>query len=158
MRYRRFLASLGFVLALSFAASAHAEETAPIVVSQAWARPSLAGASNGVAYVTIVNHGTAPDRLVAITTPVAAMAELHRDEMKDGVMSMRPAGPLPLAPGETASLAPGGLHLMLMGLKQTLKPGETFPLTFTFEKAGAITVTGTIATTAPDAHGAMSHH
>ena len=43
------------------------------------------------------------------------------------------------------TLKPGGYHIMLMGLKQQLKDGETFPVTLTFEKAGAVTTTVHVA-------------
>jgi len=133
----RILFLLASLLATPIAA-AWAE--GPIVASEAWAPPSLAGARNGVAYFTLTNHTGAPDRLIGASTPVAAKAELHRDEMQDGVMSMRPAGPLALEPGESATLAPGGLHLMLMGLKQPLKPGDRFPITLTFEHQAPLEV------------------
>ena len=49
-------------------------------------------------------------------------------------------GPLEIKPGETVTLAPGGMHLMMMGLKEPLKQGEKVPLTLVFEKAGKIDV------------------
>jgi hypothetical protein len=134
-------------------AAARAADDSTIVLDQAWARPSLAGAPNGAAYVTLTNRGSAPDRLVAISTPVAGMAELHRDEMRGSVMTMRPAGPLDLAPGQTVAVQPdeGGLHVMLMHMTRGLKAGDHFPMTFTFEKAGAMTVDATVGTHPPGA-------
>jgi copper(I)-binding protein len=126
-----------------------------IMAEHAWAPPSLAGAPNGVAYLMLMNHGSAPDRLTGASTPAAARAELHREEMKDGVMRMRPAGTLDLPPGGMAQLAPGGLHLMLLGLKQPLKPGDHFPITLTFEHQAPITVETTVTAAAPAGH--MGH-
>jgi copper(I)-binding protein len=114
------------------------------MVTQAWAPPSLAGARNGVAYFTLVFPPGPPDTLLGASTPVAGKAELHRDAMQDGIMSMRPAGPLPLKPGDTLTLAPGGLHLMLMGLQQPLKPGDRFPITLSFEHRAPLTVEATV--------------
>ena len=110
------------------------------IVDRAWVKPSLEGALNSVAYFTLVNRTGSADRLLAVTTPVAARAELHRDEMKDGVMAMRATGPLALAPGARVVLAPGGFYLMLIGLKQPLRPGDHFPVTLTFEHSAPLTV------------------
>jgi copper(I)-binding protein len=143
MRRRRFFVG-GFCLTAVAALGARAEDGGPIMASDAWARPSLAGARNGVAYLTLTNHGGAPDRLIGASTPVAERAELHRDEVKDGIMSMRPAGPLAIEPGDMVTLAPGGLHLMLMGLKQPLKPGDRFALTLTFEKQAPLTLEASV--------------
>ena len=119
------------------------------VVTRAWAPPSLAGARNGVAYFTLAFPAGPPDALIGASTPVAGKAELHRHEMKDGVMSMRPAGALPLKPGETLSLAPGGLHLMLMGMTRPLKLGDRFPITLLFEHRPPVTVEATVEAEAP---------
>ena len=103
--------------------------------------------------MTLTNRGSAPDRLIAIDTPVAEMAELHRDEMRGSVMTMRPAGPLDLAPGQTVAVQPGdsGLHVMLMHMTRALKAGDRFPLTLTFEKAGTVTAEAIVGNTRPAA-------
>jgi periplasmic copper chaperone A len=123
-----------------------------VMVMEPWAPPSLAGAHNGAAYFMVMNHGNTPDRLLSLSTPVAGKAELHRDEVTNGVMRMRPTGPLTLEPGETITLKPGGFHVMLLDLKQPLKPGEHFPLTLTFEKGGTVTLEATVSKSQPAAH------
>ena len=55
-------------------------------------------------------------------------------------MKMRPLEAVEVAPGEPTVFKPGGLHIMLMGLRQPLKEGETFPLVLTFQRAGRIEV------------------
>jgi copper(I)-binding protein len=75
-------------------------------------------------------------------------------KMDGSVMRMRELdGPLEIKPGETVTLAPGGMHLMMMGLKEPLTQGERVPLTLVFEKAGKIDVD-----LAVEAMGAMPHH
>jgi periplasmic copper chaperone A len=62
--------------------------------------------------------------------------------MKNDVMTMRPmSGGLSISPGQTITLAPGGYHIMMMGLKAPLKQGDRVPMTLQFEKAGKIDVT-----------------
>lgn len=115
---------------------------APIAVEHAWARATSSAAKTGAVYFTVVDSGTEADRLVAAAAPtVAEKAQLHVTIEDHGVMKMRPLAALDVKPGEPAMLAPGAQHLMLIGLKAPLKVGDTFPVTLTFEKAGAIEVT-----------------
>ena len=137
--------------------TARADNGDAMAVSQVWARPSLAGAKNGAAYFTLTNRSGTSDTLTGASTPVAEKAELHRDAMKDGIMTMRPAGPLALAPGATVTLAPGGLHLMLMGLKRPLKPGDRFPITLTFAHRPPVTAEAMVETGPPQGGHAMHH-
>jgi copper(I)-binding protein len=121
-------------LLLPIAAFAQANR---ITIENAWSRPALAGRV-GVVYLTMKDNGR-PDTLTGASSPVAVSAELHESFSDNGVSKMRPVGPIQVAPGKPVTLAPGGLHLMLMGLKQPLKMGETFPVMLTFAKAGEVT-------------------
>jgi periplasmic copper chaperone A len=130
----------------ALAAAAAAQSSLPtITVKEAWARATPGGAATGVAYLTLTNNGTADDRLVGASTPVASEAQLHTTVMTNGVMQMRPLPALDLKPGATVALKPGGMHLMLMGLRQPLTEGQSFPLILTFEKAGPIETSVKIA-------------
>ena len=107
-------------------------------IERPWARATPTSARNGVVYMTIRNRGSQPDQLVEVVTPVAKSASVHETVMHDGMMTMRPVARLAIAPGQSAVLKPGGLHIMLMGLRAPLEKGQTFPLTLRFERAGAI--------------------
>jgi copper(I)-binding protein len=130
-------------LALSFAAPAwaQAQSTPSVEIDHPWARATLAGTKTGAAYMTFVNKGDADDHLVGASTPVAEKAELHEMVLDNGVMKMRPIASLDLKPGSTTVLAPGKYHVMLIGLKHPLKPGDTFPLTLKLAKGGERQVT-----------------
>jgi periplasmic copper chaperone A len=117
----------------------------PLQIDTPWARASIGTARPSAAYVTIRNTGDKADRLVSIETPVAARSEVHEMEEEGGVMKMRPAGPLEIPPGEEVRLEPGGIHIMLMQLRQPLKEGKSIPITFTFRQAGDITMIAPIA-------------
>jgi periplasmic copper chaperone A len=125
--------------------------TPEIQIDHVWARAS-AGTSTGAAYLTMINKGP-PDRLIGVTTPIAASAELHETTRENGVMKMRPVGGLALATDQPVTLAPGGYHVMLTGLKSPLKAGDDFPLTLSFEHAQPITVT--VKVEALGSHGQM---
>lgn len=124
-----------------------------ILVQQPWARASIGAAKAGAAYMTVVNQGTAPDRLVAVESDVAARTELHGHLMEQGVMKMRPVEAIEVAPGEPAVLKPGGLHVMFMGLKAPLVEGARFPLTLVFARAGRIEVEITVMAPTAMGHG-----
>jgi copper(I)-binding protein len=136
MTRRGLIAAAALLLATVAGAAA---EDAALTIDHAWARATPGKAQNGAAYFTVTSTGG--DRLLAVATPVAQKAEVHENIDEKGVMKMRPAGPLTLEPGKPVELKPGGYHVMLIGLKQPLKEGETFPLTLTFEKAGTREVT-----------------
>ncbi|AHJ62684.1 putative exported protein [Granulibacter bethesdensis] len=123
----------------------------PPLVSEVWARPSMGAERPGVAYLTIRGRGEG-DRVVSFSTPVASSAELHRTTMEHGIMHMDTASGLDIPANGTVRLAPGGYHIMLMGLKQGLKVGDHFPLTLTFQHAGAQTVDAVVATGGNGAH------
>jgi copper(I)-binding protein len=134
---------LALVSALMWMFAAAAAETArghDIVIHDAWARASLGAAPNSAAYMVIETTGAAPDRLIGGATPVAAKVEPHAHVMEGGIAQMRPVDAIEIDPGTPTVLAPGGLHLMLIGLKEKLEDGATFPLTLTFERAGPVTV------------------
>ena len=150
----KLLPTLAALCALAFSAPAFAGD---IAISSPWARASAPNAPNGACYLEIANTGKEPDRLVSASSPAAAKVELHTHLMDNGVMKMRPVEGFEVAPGEPQVLRPGGNHIMLMGLKEPLKPGARFPVTLTFAKAGAVTVEVPVqeagAMNAPGAHG-----
>ena len=90
---------------------------------------------------------SADTSLVAVTTPVAKVVEIHTMTHEGGVMKMRAVDAIPVAAGKTVDLSPGGYHVMLMDLAQPLKEGEKVPLTLTFaDKSGKKTTQDVSAT------------
>ena len=132
----------------------------PINISAPFTRATLPNAPVGGGFLTIENTGDTDDRLVSVAATVSGAVQLHEMAMQGDVMKMRelPDG-ITIPAGETITLAPGGLHIMFMGLTQAFTEGETVPVTLTFEHAGAVEVAlpvlGAAADAAP-AH-AMAH-
>ena len=142
--------------AAAVGAGAHDTRHGAIRVADAWVRPNPPGAPTAAGYATITNAGPAPDRLVSAASAEARSVELHQMSMAGAVMQMRPvAGGLPIGPGQTVSLAPGGYHLMLIGPAHTFRVGEVVPVTLVFQRAGAVRV-GFQVENGPPAHGGMS--
>jgi hypothetical protein len=110
-----------------------------LVIENPWARESVT--KTGAVYLTVHNAGAQDDRLVGATSDVAERTEVHSSVMQDGVMKMQPVEAVDVPAAGEAALAPGGLHVMLMGLKTPLEEGKTFPLVLEFERAGKVEVT-----------------
>lgn len=151
-------ASLRLVAAKTAGATGSTAPAGPIRVEQPWSRATPGGASVAAGYVKLTNTGKEPDRLTGATFERAKSVEIHTMTNDDGVMKMRqlPDG-IELPGGGTVELKPGGQHLMMMGLSEGLKAGESVNGKLTFEKAGSVDVTFTVAPLGADAPAASGH-
>lgn len=141
MRSRTATALLLMVVMLA-AACGGAAAGSRISVSDA--RVPVPAGPNGVAYMTLVNDGDTSDRLVAVSSDVAASVELHETTTREGSMSMQPVDDVEIPAGGKTVLEPGGLHVMLVEVDADLVEGDTVDLTLTFEGAGEQTFTADV--------------
>ena len=96
--------------------------------------------TTSAAYFVIVNQGSEADTLIGATSEVASKIEMHETHIINDVAEMLPVPRLEVPAGERIEFKPGGYHLMLEGLTQDLKVGETIKLTLQFEKSSAIMI------------------
>jgi len=170
---RRFARPAGLLVAAllvaSVAAGCSSGGGASIKVTEPWARASSMMAAAGAAYMKIENTGSEADALIGASSPAAATVEVHEtvamegevpaasdgmgmespmpsasDDMGGGMMGMQPIARLEIPAGGTVELMPGSYHIMLIDLKQELKPGDKIEITLTFEKAGEVKVTAEV--------------
>ena len=133
--------TLAIILAGAQSVLAHEFKVGDLKIEHPWSRATPMGAKVAGGYFTIINKGSAPDRLLSISSDISEKAELHEMGVKDGIMTMRPvSGGLEVPAGAKVALAPGGYHLMFIGLKRQPKQGEKFGAKLTFEKAGTVDV------------------
>lgn len=155
---RGLLVALGLAIApIVFVPEVHAQTT--VSIDNAWSRAQIAG-RHGAVYLTLTGR-EGGDRLMSASSPVASKVELHETVMEEGVMKMREVQGMPIPAGAVIMLQPGGLHIMLMNLKQPLKEADSVELTLVFEKAGAVTTTATVAkagAAGPAGHNHGHHH
>jgi copper(I)-binding protein len=142
----RYLFSLVAALTLSATADAQQFSVGSLVIADPWSRPTFEGMPVGVAYLTITNKGALEDTLIGASTPAAARVEFHRTLIEGGMAKMRGSSSVVIAPNSTVVAEPGGLHLMLMGLKSPLVEGTSVPLVLTFKSAGDVTIQLQVAT------------
>ena len=121
-------------------ASAHEITAGALTIQHPWARATAASAKTGALYLTVRNGGTEADRLLGVSTDAAARCELHLSETSGNVMTMRMVDNMEVPAKGSASFAPQGAHIMLMGLKAPLKKGSHFAATLHFEKAGDVAI------------------
>lgn len=108
----------------------------PVQVSNAWVRTTVAGQQSTGAFMAL----TAPSamKLVGVSTPAAGIAEVHEMKMDGDIMRMREIVQLELPAGQTVKLQPGGLHVMLMDLKQPFAKNTSVPFTLHFKDAKGV--------------------
>jgi periplasmic copper chaperone A len=127
-----------------------------IQVTDVWARPAMTGdgmesggtseggmgaAGTGAIFMQLANEGREADRLIGGRTEVAEVVEIHETRMEGDVMKMQMlAEGLTVPPQSTIRLEPGGYHVMLIGMKQNLEPGDRFDVELQFEKSGSKSV------------------
>lgn len=159
--------ALALSLALVLTTAGCGGASAGVTISGAWARNSSMSASAGAAYLVIQNTGSAPDALIGAASTVAKSTEVHEtvempapstgmggmtspDPMASPaasggtMMGMQQVDRVEIPAGGTLELKPGSYHIMLIGLTQELKVGDTIELTLTFEKAGDVKVTAEV--------------
>lgn len=120
---RRFL--------LATALFTHLAAHAQIKVDDPWVRATVAPQKATGAFMQLT--ATKAGKVIAASSPVAEMVEIHEMKMDGGVMKMRAVDALPLPAGQPVVLKPGSYHVMLMGLKAPIKAGDSVPLTLTVE-------------------------
>ncbi|MCP4817638.1 MAG: copper chaperone PCu(A)C [Shimia sp.] len=125
-----------------------------------YARVSTPTSKNAGAFMIITNSGDEDDRLVGLKADISARTEMHtHKEVGDGVMKMMEVEEGFVIPaGGEHGLVRGGDHVMFMGLHNGLSHGDTFPVTFVFEKAGEITIDMTVDLERKPMHGKKHKH
>ncbi|MEM6939369.1 MAG: copper chaperone PCu(A)C [Pseudomonadota bacterium] len=130
-----------------------------IMVKDAYARSSTPSSVTGAAFLTLMNHSDADDRLLAASSSVAKRVELHtHQEDANGVMKMVEVKEgFALPAGGMHTLKRGGDHIMFMGLTEPLVQGDKIAVTLTFETAGDVEITIPVDLERKPAHGGAGH-
>jgi periplasmic copper chaperone A len=159
---KKLFSSVAVVIGVLLASSAGAQSAsnAGLAFDAPWVRASAPGQKNGAGYVQIKNKSGQTDRLISATTANVGRVELHTIINENGVAKMRQVQGIEVPAGAGATLAPGGFHIMFMGLNAPFQAGDVVPVTLRFEKAGEVKVDFEIkpATYNPAATGPGSAH
>ena len=126
---------------------------AEIIVTDATVRLLPPGVPNTAAYFSIQNSSDTTQILIGASADFATKAEIHNHIMVDDMMRMEQQSEVVINPGESVQFAPGGLHLMLFGLKQPLLEGQSVTFSLQTKDGESITITANVAR--PSVH---THH
>ena len=131
----------GLILGLAAPLAAHEYKAGALLIDHPVIRVASPVAKTGAGFMTIRNAGRQDDRLLSVTTEASNRADLHGTIRDGNVMKMRAqAGGVPVPAGGSVTFAPGGLHVMFIGLKAAVPEGRLVKARLTFEKAGSVDV------------------
>ncbi len=99
----------------------------PLTVADAWVRVTSATQS-GAMYMTLENRDTGTVTIVSAGSFQARAAELHESMQRENMAHMAQLDSLPIAPGATLTMQPGGMHIMLIDLTREMAPGDSMQL------------------------------
>lgn len=114
-----------------------------IEVRDAWARASTQGMTSAI-YFVIENHNAEADELLGAASDAAEAVEIHESKTEGDVMKMNRVDSVALEPSAKVEFMPGGYHVMLIGLRQDLKPGDEITVTLQFKNSPDVTVTAPV--------------
>ncbi|MBE9535717.1 MAG: copper chaperone PCu(A)C [Proteobacteria bacterium] len=115
-----------------------------IELSDFYVRAVPPGAENTALFITLTNPNKTDVVLSKVSSPVCRAAEIHLMQHKAGVMSMEHVPELAIKGGDTLKLSPDGYHIMLIGLKKTLKDGDSVPVTLSFKDGNKVKINATV--------------
>lgn len=144
-----------FAVASIVAATASSPALAAPQVEAPWTRPAAEGGT-AAGFMTLRNPDETGDALVAVASPLAKTAQMHQSSLSGGMASMKQLDRLALPPGAVVTFAPGGYHLMFVGLKAPLKTGDSLPATLTFASGAKVKVSFVVSVGPPAA--GHQHH
>jgi len=131
----------------------------PLQFEDAWSPEAPPVAPVMAGYVKISNTTQQSIAITAASCPDFNQVEIHDMQHKDGMMHMVKQDQLPIPAGQQVALQPGGMHLMLIQPKRTIKAGETLQVTFELSDGSSVTVPFTVKVRAMQGdHMQMQHN
>ena len=138
-----FFRACVYAALMAFVAHSVMGQAPALIVMDAWIR-QVPGSDVAAAYLTLRNPTTRPITLVGIESPLAEHAMIHETKTVAGQSQMRPHEQLLVGPGATIKFEPGGLHVMLHGLKQPVAVGQSVPLVLLLADGGKMQVAAVV--------------
>lgn len=121
-----------------------------IKISQVWTPAPPPNAKSAASYMIIRNLGSSNDTLLGGTSSIANFTMIHQNIIEDGIVKMVHVDELLIESKMDTILSSGGFHIMFMGLKKRLKPGESYTLNLNFKKSGTLKLKVPILKKAPN--------
>jgi copper(I)-binding protein len=158
MKFTILAASLLIATLAATPLLAHEFKQGALTITHPWARPTPPGLTVTAVYFGVSNNGKTADRLIGYSSSAAGRTELHETRMDGGMARMRAVESVLIPAKGSVKAEPGGLHLMLLDLKQTLAVGQRIPVTLKFERAGTVVVEAVVEDAKMRVNDDHSHH
>ena len=129
-----------------------------VFIDNAWVRAMPPSQPNTAAYLTVRNEGEISLRIVAASSDPQAAVEIHTSREVDGMVSMQRLEGVTLKPGQSVEFAPGGMHLMMMGLNKMPAPGEQVKLCLQFDSGTSVCADAEVRRVAPSSDHQQHHN
>ena len=135
-----------------------AEPAAGVVFEDVWIRAMPPFQPNSAGYMTISNNRDTAVAIVGASSNVSKKTEIHTTRQVDGLMRMEQLDGVVLAPGERLELAPGGTHLMLLGLEYRPVAGDDIELCLHLVTEETLCTPAEVRKSASSSAGGHEHH
>lgn len=119
-------------------------QEAAVVARDAWVRVPAPSKDETALYVVLENHSAERRAVVAVSSDAAGKAEMHQMKMDGKLMTMSPVGQIAIPANKKTELRPGGLHIMLFGLKARSAIGDSVQVTLTLDNGSTIAFAATV--------------
>jgi len=136
---KRFVLLFGALVLILSACGAPGD----IEIHEPWVRPTAQG-GNAAVYFIIHNHSKNADELIGASSNVSDNVEIHESKMVNDVMTMNMVSSIPLGAGDEVAFAPGGYHIMMVGVNKELKAGDHIGVILHFKSHADIVVNVTV--------------
>lgn len=133
-----------FPLGLALLMAAFPVMASPLNITNAWIKDLPPVIPMRAGYMQIENNSNATYRITGVESEVFTAIDIHESIEKNGMMSMQPISPLIIEADTAIKLAPGGIHLMMMGPKQVLKPGDQVNISLKYDDGSTQTLQMTV--------------
>lgn len=143
------------------AGEGQAEAMQDVSIENAWVRAMPPSQPNTAAYMTLRNDSDRTLKIIGARSEPIARVEIHTSREVDGMVRMEQLEQVTVAPGQLIVFAPGGMHLMMLGLKKMPAAGEQVKLCLEFKSGASVCAGAEVRRVAPPADEAMSqdmHH
>ena len=105
------------------------QTTASVIqIEDPWVRAVPPNANNSAIFLDLRNESEQLRKLVKVHSEVAERVELHTTKDEDGMLRKQRLEEVLIPALETQSFHPGGIHIMLIGLRSPLEVGSVIEL------------------------------
>ncbi|MGP1486099.1 MAG: copper chaperone PCu(A)C [Campylobacter sp.] len=118
---------------------------ADIEVSNIYAKATPPSAQNSAIFFEVKNNTDKVIKLISANSPASKTAELHTHQHIDGMMKMVQVDSIEIPANGETKLAPGGLHVMLIGIKNPMNEGDKIDATLEFDNGEKIELKDVVA-------------